>query len=72
MDIEQANTTAVNRLMEARPILKAVATARDVMPGMKDNLFLHAGPPIEEPKGVLFVPQRRKALALWLTSPENR
>jgi hypothetical protein len=47
MDIEQANTTAVNRMMEARPILKAVATARDVIPGMKDNLFLHAGPPIE-------------------------
>jgi len=47
MDIDQANTTAVNRLMEARPILKAVAAARDVIPGMKDNLFLHAGPPIE-------------------------
>jgi uncharacterized protein DUF1116 len=47
MDIEQANTTAVNRLMEARPILKGVAPARDVIPGMKDNLFLHAGPPIE-------------------------
>jgi hypothetical protein len=47
MDIDQANTTAVNRMMEARPILKAVAPARDVIPGMKDNLFLHAGPPIE-------------------------
>jgi len=47
MDIEQANLTAVNRLMEARPILKSVAPARDVIPGMKDNLFLHAGPPIE-------------------------
>lgn len=47
MDIEQANQTAVNRLMEARPILKAVAPARDVIPGMKDNLILHAGPPIE-------------------------
>jgi len=47
MDSEQANTTAVNRLMEARPILKSVAPARDVIPGMKDNLFLHAGPPIE-------------------------
>ncbi|MGH9719878.1 MAG: PSD1 and planctomycete cytochrome C domain-containing protein, partial [Bryobacteraceae bacterium] len=32
---------------------------------------LHHGPAIEEPKGFLFVPQRRKALALWLTSPEN-
>ena len=47
MDIEQANQTAVERMMSARPILKAVATARDVIPGMKDNLFLHAGPPIE-------------------------
>src|SRR5215213_1027435 len=47
MDIDQANTTAVNRMMEARPVLKALATARDVIPGMKDNLFLHAGPPIE-------------------------
>jgi hypothetical protein len=47
MNIDNANTTAINRLMEARPILKGVATARDVIPGMKDNLFLHAGPPIE-------------------------
>ncbi|RIK32724.1 MAG: hypothetical protein DCC56_01120 [Anaerolineae bacterium] len=47
MDIDNANQTAVNRLMEARPILKGVAPAKDVIPGMKDNLFLHAGPPIE-------------------------
>jgi hypothetical protein len=47
MDIDTANQTAVDRMMEARPILKAVAPARDVIPGMQDNLFLHAGPPIE-------------------------
>ena len=47
MDIDAANQSAVDRMMSARPILKAVATARDVIPGMKDNLFLHAGPPIE-------------------------
>ncbi|GAB4264863.1 MAG: DUF1116 domain-containing protein [Candidatus Promineifilaceae bacterium] len=46
MNIEQANETAVTRMMEARPILKTVATARDVIPGMRDNLLLHAGPPI--------------------------
>jgi hypothetical protein len=46
IDIEKANATAVGRMMDARPILKGVATARDVIPGMKDNLFLHAGPPI--------------------------
>ena len=32
---------------------------------------LNPGPPIDEPKGVLFVPQRRKALAQWLTSPDH-
>src|SRR5512133_2819445 len=47
MDIDQANQTAVDRLMSARPMLKAVAIARDVIPDMKDNLLLHAGPPIE-------------------------
>jgi hypothetical protein len=47
MDIDNANQTAVNRLIEARPILKSVAAAREVIPGMKDNLLLHAGPPIE-------------------------
>jgi len=47
MDIENANQTALNHLMDARPILKGVATARDVIPGMRANLLLHAGPPIE-------------------------
>lgn len=32
---------------------------------------LNAGPAINEPKDILFVPQRRKALALWLTSPDQ-
>jgi Protein of unknown function (DUF1553) len=32
---------------------------------------LNPGPPIHEPTGILFVPQRRKALAQWLTSPEQ-
>jgi hypothetical protein len=47
MDIDNANQIAVERMMSARPVLKAVAVARDVIPGMKDNLLLHAGPPIE-------------------------
>jgi hypothetical protein len=45
--IDQANQTAVERMMSARPILTSVETARDVIPGMKDNLLLHAGPPIQ-------------------------
>jgi len=47
MDIDFANHVAVERMMEARPILTGVATARDVIPGMRDHLILHAGPPIE-------------------------
>ncbi len=47
MDIGQANRTAVERMMSARPLLKGVAPAREVIPGMRDGLLLHAGPPIE-------------------------
>lgn len=47
MDIDQANQVAVERMMEARPILRGVAPARDVIPGMRENLILHAGPPLE-------------------------
>jgi hypothetical protein len=47
LDIDQANTIVVEKMMSARPMLTGVAPARDVIPGMKDHLLLHAGPPIE-------------------------
>ena len=47
MDIDAANQTAVEQMMSARPMLTGLAPAREVIPGMKDNLILHAGPPIE-------------------------
>jgi hypothetical protein len=46
MDIEKANAEATERMMEARPVLVGVGKAREVIPGMRDNLLLHAGPPI--------------------------
>ncbi|MEI7469583.1 MAG: DUF1116 domain-containing protein [Chloroflexota bacterium] len=46
INIESANQIAVDRMMSARPILTGVARAKDVIPGMRDNLILHAGPPI--------------------------
>ena len=46
IDIEAANRTAVERMMAARPMLTGLGRARDVVPGMRDNLLLHAGPPI--------------------------
>lgn len=50
MSIDQANQIAVERLMEARPVLIGVAIARDVVPDMRDRLLLHAGPPIDWPR----------------------
>jgi hypothetical protein len=47
MNIDHANRTAVERMTSARPMLTGLAKARDVLPGMRDNLILHAGPPIE-------------------------
>jgi hypothetical protein len=46
LDIDRANRTAVERMMAARPLLTGIARARDVVPGMRENLLLHAGPPI--------------------------
>lgn len=46
IDIKKANETAVSRMMAARPMLRTVAPARDVIPGMRQDLLLHAGPPI--------------------------
>jgi hypothetical protein len=46
MDVEKANREATERMMEARPVLVGLGKARDVIPGMRDNLLLHAGPPI--------------------------
>ncbi len=46
IDIDAANAKALERLMDARPMLTGVARAVDVIPGMTNDLLLHAGPPI--------------------------
>ncbi len=46
MDIEKANAEACERMMEARPVLVGLGKALDVIPGMSEDLLLHAGPPI--------------------------
>ena len=50
IDIDSANATAVERMMAARPILADLGVAGDVIPGMHENLLLHAGPPIAWPE----------------------
>jgi len=46
MDIGKANQEAVDRMMEAQPVLIGLGKAIDVIPGMEENILLHAGPPI--------------------------
>jgi len=45
-EIEKANKTAVERLMESEPYWVGMDLAKNVIPGMKDYMLLHAGPPI--------------------------
>jgi len=46
MNIDEANKKAVEIIMQAQPTLTGFGNALDVIPGMRKNLFLHAGPPI--------------------------
>ncbi|HOI43878.1 MAG TPA: DUF1116 domain-containing protein, partial [Elusimicrobiales bacterium] len=44
--IEKANRKALDRILGARPALVGMGAALDVIPGMKRDLILHAGPPV--------------------------
>ena len=46
MDIDKANSEACERMMESRPLVVGLAKALEVIPDMRENLLLHAGPPI--------------------------
>ena len=46
MNIDKANKEATEKMMESRAVLTGLGKACDVIPGMEDNLLLHAGPPI--------------------------
>ena len=44
--IEKANEEALTRMFAAEPVLVDVIPAREAMPGLKERMILHAGPPI--------------------------
>lgn len=44
--IDDANRLALERINAGQPFLVGMGLARDVIPGMHENLILHAGPPI--------------------------
>lgn len=45
--IDAANTEAVRRITAGDPVLVDVAPAAEVIPGMRDRLILHSGPPVD-------------------------
>lgn len=45
--IARANKEAIERLLAAKPMIKGIGMAIDTVPGMKKNMILHAGPPVE-------------------------
>jgi hypothetical protein len=47
IDVARANQTAVDQMMATRPMLTGLGRASEVVPGMRPDLLLHAGPPIE-------------------------
>jgi hypothetical protein len=44
--VAQANSEAVRRLLDARPMVREIRTAGEAIPGMHRKLVLHAGPPV--------------------------
>jgi hypothetical protein len=46
-DIAAATRRSVERLLAAKPVIAGIGTALAVVPGMRKDLVLHAGPPVE-------------------------
>jgi len=44
--IEKANQEATKRMIDSQPVWVDVRKAIDVCPGLKENMIMHAGPPI--------------------------
>jgi hypothetical protein len=59
--VAAANATVVERLEDVSPCAVTVARAGEVMPGLRDGLLLHSGPPIAFAE--VCDPQRRALLA---------
>ncbi len=50
VDVEAANAEAVRRITSGKATLIGLGLARDVVPGMRDKMILHAGPPVTWPR----------------------
>ncbi len=47
VDVDAANKKAAEIINNGKPTVVDISTAGEAIPGMRKNLFLHAGPPVE-------------------------
>ena len=45
--IGEANKNAIDKVLASNPVLVDVKSAIEVVPGMKKNMIMHAGPPTD-------------------------
>jgi hypothetical protein len=45
--IARANDLAVRRMQDARPVIVGIGKAGELLPGLDERTFLHAGPPVD-------------------------
>lgn len=67
--IEKANDEAAHRLTSGEPVLVDIVPAREVIPGMKDKMITHAGPPLS---GAACAAQCRARLSVWSSTKAGR
>jgi len=72
--IEDANEEAVKKIMEAKSVVIGIEKAKDVIPGMREHMLLHAGPPIKWER--MCDPQRGAVMGAavlegWADTPEE-
>jgi len=72
--IEEANEKALKSIIEAKPMVIGIKKAKDVIPGMKEHMLLHAGPPITWER--MCDPQRGAVMGAsvfegWADTPEE-
>ncbi len=46
VDVAAANAKAIKNIMESKPVLMDIGVALKDIPGMKEKMFLHSGPPV--------------------------
>ena len=73
-EIEKANSKAVERMMESDPVWVGIGPAKKVIPGFKDMMLTHAGPPIDWKR--MSGPVRGAVIGAaiyegWASSPEK-